>query len=159
MYNVKSDIRFKTTIWKSCVCDYSDTCILVKERIPFTGAGPDTAARQADESSEVLAFKNCVPFINRTNEISKTELDNAKDRDIVMSMYNLIEYSDKYLKISGSLWQYYKDGPNINLKDSESFKSKINITGNTHNNDNAKNVKIIVPLKYLSNFGELLKFH
>ena len=76
-----------------------------------------------------------------------------------MSMYNLIEYSDKYLKISGSLWQYYKDGPNINLKDSESFKSKINITGNIHNNDNAKNVKIIVPLKYLSNFGELLKFH
>ena len=65
-----------------------------------------------------------------------------------MPMYNLIEYSDNYSKTSGSLWQYYKDEPNDNLADSESFKSKVKITGNTPNNGNAKNVEIIVQLEY-----------
>ena len=69
-----------------------------------------------------------------------------------MSMYNLIEYSDNYSKTSGSLWQYYKDDPNDNIEDSESFKSKVKITGKTPNNGNTKDVEIIVPLKYLSNF-------
>ena len=55
------------------------------------------------------------------------------------------------------MWQYYRDEPNDNLADSESFKSKIKITGKTSNNDNKKDVEIMVPLKYLSNFGELLK--
>ena len=71
--------------------------------------------------------------------------------DILMPMYNLIEYSDNYSKISGILWQYYKDEPNDNLTDSESFKSKIKITGYTPANGNTKGVEIIVPLKYLSN--------
>ena len=66
-------------------------------------------------------------------------------------MYNLIEYNN-YSKSSGSLWQYYKDVANDNFADSESFKSKIKITGNTAADDNTKNVEIIVPLKYLSNF-------
>ena len=69
-----------------------------------------------------------------------------------MAMYNLIEYSDNYSKTSGSLWQYYKDDPNDNIADSESFKSKVKITGKTPNNGNTKDVAIIVPLKYLSNF-------
>ena len=69
-----------------------------------------------------------------------------------MPMYNLIEYSDNYSKTSGSLWQYHKDGHNDNLADSESFKSKLKITRSTPNNDNKKDVKIIVPLKYSSNF-------
>ena len=72
-------------------------------------------------------------------------------------MYNLIEYSDNYSKTSGSLWQYYKDDPNDNLTDSESFKSKVKITGNTPNNGNAKYIEIIVPLKYLSNFWRTLE--
>ena len=62
-------------------------------------------------------------------------------------MYNLIEYSDKYSKTSRSLWKYYKDEPNDNLTDSESFKSKIKITGITANDGNTKYVEIIVPLK------------
>ena len=74
-----------------------------------------------------------------------------------MPMYNLIEYSNNYAKTSGSLWQYFRDEPDDNLADSESFKSKIKITGKTPNNGNEKDVEIIVPLKYLSNFGELLK--
>ena len=67
-------------------------------------------------------------------------------------MYNLIEYSDNYSKTSGSLWQYYKDDPNDNMADSESFKYKVKITGKTPDGRNKKNVEIIVPLKYLSNF-------
>ena len=74
-----------------------------------------------------------------------------------MPMYNLIEYSDKFSKTSGSLWQYYKDDPNDNLADSESFKSKIKITGKTPANGNTKDVEIIVPLKYLSNFWRTLE--
>ena len=73
-----------------------------------------------------------------------------------MPMCNLIEFSNNYAKTSGSLWQYYRDEPNDNLADSESFKSKIKITGKTLDNGNEKDVEIMVPLKYLGNFGELL---
>ena len=74
-----------------------------------------------------------------------------------MPMYNLIEYSDNYSKTSESLWQYCEDGPNDNLADSESFKSKVKITGNTPNDGNTKDVETIVPLKYLSNFWRTLE--
>ena len=96
-----------------------------------------------------MIFKNRAPFINCKTEVNNTEIDNAKDVDIVMPMYNLIE--------SGSLWQYYKDEPNDNVADSESFKSKIKITGNTPADGNTKDVEIIVPLKYLSNFWRTLE--
>ena len=79
------------------------------------------------------------------------------DFNIVIPMYNLIEYSDNYSKTSGDLWQYCKDDPNDNLTDSESFKSKVKITGNTPNNGNTKDVEIIVQLKYLSNFWRTLE--
>ena len=69
-----------------------------------------------------------------------------------MSMYNLIKYSDIYSKTSESLWQHYRDEANDNLADSELFKSKVKITGNTTDDDNTKDVEIIVPLKYLSTF-------
>ena len=72
-------------------------------------------------------------------------------------MHNLIWYSDNYSKTSGSLWQYCKDEPNDNLANSESFKSKVKITGKTPNNGNTKDVEIIVPLKYLSNFWRTLE--
>ena len=74
-----------------------------------------------------------------------------------MSMYNLIEYSDNYAKTTGSLWQYFRDEPDDNLEDSESFKSKIKITGKTPNDDNEKDVEIMVPLNYLSNFWRTLE--
>ena len=72
-------------------------------------------------------------------------------------MYNLIEYNHNYSKTSESLWQYYKDDPNDNIENSESFKYKIKITGKTPNNGNTKDVEIIVPLKYLSNFCRTLE--
>ena len=102
-YNVNSQIKFKTTILKSSLCDYSDAYILVNEQITSTGVGADAAARQADERDKGVTFKNCAPFTNCISEINNTQVDNAKDIDIVMPMYNLIEYSDNYAKTSGSL--------------------------------------------------------
>ena len=72
-------------------------------------------------------------------------------------MYNFIEYSDNYSKTSGSLWQYYKDDPKNNIAQSESFKSKVKITGKTPDDGNTKDTEIIVPLKYLSNFWRTLE--
>ena len=84
-------------------------------------------------------------------------IDTPQDIDIVMPMYNVIEYSDNYSETSGSLWQYYKSDPNNNLANSESFKYKAKITGKTPNNGNTKDVEIIAPLKYLSNFWKTLE--
>ena len=126
--------------------------IIVKDKITITGAGDDAAVRQADERDKGVAFKNCAPFINCISEINNTQVDNAKDIDIVMPMYNLIEYSDNYVKTSGSLWKYYRDKPNDNLEDSKSSKSKIKIIGKNPNNGNERDVEIMVPLKYLSIF-------
>ena len=74
-----------------------------------------------------------------------------------MPMYNLIERSDNYAKTSGSLWQYFRDEPNDNIEDSESLKSKIKATGKTPINNDVKDVEIMVPLKYLSNFWRTLE--
>ena len=142
---------------KSSLCDYSDGYIFVKGKITITRRGADAAARQADERDNGVAFKICAPFTNCIREMNNTQIDNAKDIYIVMPMYNLIEYSDNYAKTSGSLWQYYRDEPDDNLADSESFKSKIKITGKTPDDDNEKDVEIMVPLKYLSNFWRTLE--
>ena len=150
-YNTNNDIRFKTTMLKFSLCDYIDAYILFKGRITNTGAGTNADARQADERNKGVTFKNCAPFTNCKSEINDTEIDNAKDIDILMSTYNLIEYNDKYLKTSGILWQYYRDKPNNNLADSESLQSKIKIAGNTPADGNTKDVEIMVPLKYLIN--------
>ena len=72
-------------------------------------------------------------------------------------MYDLIEYSDNYSKSSGGLWQYYKDEPNDYLTNSELFNSKVKITAKTPASSNTKDVKIIVPLEYLSNFWRTLE--
>ena len=74
-----------------------------------------------------------------------------------MPMHKLIEYSDDYSKTSRSLWQYYKDDSNDDLAQSESFKFKIKITGKSPTEDNTKDVEIMVPLKYLSNFWRTLE--
>ena len=136
---------------KSSLCDYSDAYIFVKRKITITGDGADDAAIQADERNKGVAFKNCAPFTNCISQINNTQVDNAKDIT-VMPMNNLIQYSDNYAKTSGSLWQYFRDEPHDNLEDSESFKFKIKITGKTPDDNNEKDVEIMVPLKYLSNF-------
>ena len=142
---------------RSDLCDYADSYILVKGTITITGAGNDAATRQADERDKGVSFKNCAPFTKCITRINKTGIDNAHDIDIVMPKYNLIEYTDNYSKTSGSLWQYYKDDANDNLANSESCKSKVQITGKTPNNGNTKNAEINIPLKYLSNFWRTLE--
>ena len=88
-YNVNSQIKFKSTMLNSSLCDYSDAYILVKGKIAITGAGDNAVARQADERDKGVAFKNCAPFTNCISEINIIQVDNAKDIDIVMPMYNL----------------------------------------------------------------------
>ena len=163
-YNVNSQIKFKTTMLKSSLCDYSDAYILVKETITVNNTAAAGAA--ANNTNRKVIFKNCAPFTNCINEINNTQIDNAKDIDIVMPMYNLIEYIDNYAKTTGSLWQYCKDIParnnnngiteftGGNTTDSFSFKEKI--TGQT-GDDGTKDVEIMVPLKYLSNFWRTLE--
>ena len=152
-----SDIKFKTTMLRSSLSDYADAYTLFKGTLTITGGGDDAAARRADERNKGVIFKNCAPFIKCIRGINGTEIDHAQDIDIVMPMYSLIEYSDSYSKISGSLWQYYKDDPNDSITQSESFKSKIKVTGKTPAVGNTKNVEIAVSLKYLSNFWRIFE--
>ena len=112
---------------------------------------------RADERNKGVTFKNCAPITKCISRINNTDIDNAHDIDIVMPMYNLIEYSDNYSKTSGNLWHYNNDDPSDNLANSESFKSKVKITGKTPNIGNRKDVEIIVPLKHLSNFWRTIE--
>ena len=149
---------------KSSLCDYSDAYILVNGTI----SANNTAAVGADanNTNRKVIFKNCAPSTNCISEINNTQIDNAKDIDIVMPMYNLIEYSDNYAKTTGSLWQYCKDIPTRDANDeitefrrnntTDSFKFKAKITGQTVD-DGTKDVDIMVPLKYLSNFWRTLE--
>ena len=102
-YNDDKQIRFKTTMLKSSLCDYSDGYILFKGKIIITGAGDEAVARQADERVNGVAFKNCAPFTTCNSDINNIEIDYCQDIDIVMPMYKLIEYSDNYAKTSGNL--------------------------------------------------------
>ena len=81
---------------RSNLCDYADAYILVKGTITVTGAGNNDAAKRLDERNKGVIFKNCAPFTKSIKIINNTEIDNAKDYDIAMLMYNLIEYSDNY---------------------------------------------------------------
>ena len=91
-------------------------------------------------------FENCAPFTDCISEINNTQIDNAKYLEVVMPMYNLIEYSNNYSKTS-SLWQYYRDDPNDNITESASFKYKVKITGKTPAAGNRKHVKMALPLE------------
>ena len=115
---------------RSNLCDYADAQVPVKGTITFSGTGDDDAAKQADERDKGVIFTNSVPFTKCISRINNADTDNTQDIDIVKPMYNLIEYSDNS-KTSGSLWQYYKDNPNDNIRKSESLTSKIKITGKT----------------------------
>ena len=162
-YNVGSQIKFKTTMLKSSLCDYSDAYILVKGTISVNNTAADGAAK--NNASKKVIFKNCAPFTNCISEINNTQIDNAKDTDIVMSIYKLIEYSDNYAKTTGSLWQYSKDIPARNNNEivifaennlTDSFNFKVKFIGQTGTNGR-KDVEIMVPLKYLGNFWRTLE--
>ena len=97
------DIRFKTAMLRSSLCNYADAYILVKETITITGAGSNDGTKQAGERGKGVTFKTCAPFTKCISIINNTDIDNAQDIDIVMPMYNLIEYRDNSSKTSGSL--------------------------------------------------------
>ena len=119
-----------------------------------------------------VIFKNCAPFTNSISKINNIQIDNAEYINVVMLMYNLIEYSDNYSKTSESLWQYCKEIPAVNnegnivtfdgTNDTDSFNFKSDIIGKTTANNNDDNiagradVEIMFPLKYLSNFWRTL---
>ena len=123
-YNVNREIRIKTSILRSDLYDYSDAYIVIKGVIAVTI--PNDAKR-----NKAVTFKSNASFISCSSKIIGIKIDNAEDLDIVMPMYNLLEYSKNYRKTTGSLWNYYRDEPSNPLSsNSESFKYKTSITGN-----------------------------
>ena len=108
-YNVNSQIKFKTTMLKSSLCDYSDAYILVKGTISVNNTAAQGAA--VNNNNKKVIFKNCAPFTNCISKINNTQIDNAKDIDIVIPMYNLIEYSDNMQKqqdVYGNIVKIYQ---------------------------------------------------
>ena len=116
--------------------------MLVKGTI--TVANTTAAGATVINTNKKLIFKSCAPFTDCITEINNTQVDDAQKIDIVMPMYNLIEYSDAYLKTSGSLWQQYRDEPALNANgevidftannnNSASLKFKQQITGQIGN--------------------------
>ena len=112
-----------------------------------------------------MVFKNNAPFINCVSKINGVKIDNAEDLDVVMPMYNLLEYSKNYKKTTGSLWNYCRDKPSSStdnnithsILNSKSFDYKASFIGSARNNNLTKNdAKVVVPLKHLSNFWENL---
>ena len=181
-YKPSKQIRFKKSMLQSGLCDFSDVYIVVKGDITLTKTNGKGII---DIRNRFLAFKNSAPFTNCISKINNVLIDNAEDLDIVMPMYNLLENSKNYRKTTGSLSNYYRDEPNnpspnvddpptVNcnadpITNSESFKYKSNITGKTsnanqkncentekENTKTKKNLKLVVPLKHLSNFGRTL---
>ena len=136
--------------------DYSDAYILIKGTIGVTD--PNNA-----NYNKKLAFRNNASFIFCILKIRNTLIGNAKDLDIVMPMYNLIECSKNYSKTTGSLWKYQRDKRNsgvggenkkinCSIKDSKFFDCKTSITGKLEGFNTEKEVKIVVTFKYLNNF-------
>ena len=131
--NNNNNIKFKMSMRRSNLCDYSDAHMHVKKR---TIIAPNT-----NKTNKKVIFKNCARFTDNISEISNTQVDNAQDIDILMPMYNLIECSGAYSKTSERLWQYCIDEPALdnnkniidfsNINNSISLKFKLQITRET----------------------------
>ena len=149
-------IKYDTRVLKPNLCDYAEAYILID--------GTITAA--ATNANTRLALKNCAPFTKCNLEINDEHIDAAENLDITMSMHNLIEYSDNYQDSSATLYQYKRDEPpeddavaDLTADNSSSLKYKISLLGTpaVANNIARINVKVVVPLKYLSNFFRSLE--
>ena len=149
-------IKYDTRVLKPNLCDYAEAYILIDGTIRVAAANANTR----------LALKNCAPFTKCNLEINDEHVDTAENLDIVMPIYNLIEYSDNYQDSSATLYQYKLDEPpeddavaELTVNNSSSFKYKVNLLGNPVLDDNItkRSVKVAVPLKYLSNFFRSLE--
>ena len=136
--------------------DYAEAYILVDGTIRAAAADANTR----------LALKNCAPFTKCNLEINDEHVDTAENLDITMPVYDLIEYSDNYQDSSATLYQYKRHEPpeanainDLTTDTSSSFKYKVSLLGNPEvaNNKARINVKVVVPLKYLSNFFRSLE--
>ena len=109
---------------------------------------------QNDQMKETkgVKFENFLPFPDCISQRNNSQTGHEKDLDVLMWMYDLIEYSNNYFKTLGSLQQYYRDVSNDILTNSESSEFKVKLTGKTPATGNTRDAKIAVPLKYLSNF-------
>ena len=177
-YNENKSIRFKTPMLRSNLCDYSDVYILVKGTITVTAPGANNGANNIrDKRNRPLILKNNAPFVSCITRINGELIEDANDLDIVIPMYNLLEYSKNYRKTIRLLYNYYRDElsddaddnnfDNIKVVNSDTFKYKNKITGNTYNvdagvddydvNKNGKQeIGLAIPLKYLGNFWRAL---
>ena len=149
-------IKYDTRVLKPNVYDYAEAYILIDGTIRAAAANANTR----------LALKNCAPFTKCNLEINDEHVDTAENLDITVPMYNLIEYSDNYQDSSATLYQYKRDEPpeddgvaDLTADNSSSFKYKVSLLGNpvVANNIARINVKVVVPLKYLSNFFRSLE--
>ena len=154
--NSPDTIKYDTRVLKPNLCDYAEAYILVDATIRAAAVNSNTR----------LALKNCAPFTKCNLEINDEHVDTAENLDIVMPMYNLIEYSDNYQDSSATLYQYKRDEPpegdlipNLKVDSSSSFKYKVELLGDpvVANNKARINVKVAVPLKYFSNFFRSLE--
>ena len=136
--NTNKQIRFKTAMLRSDLCDYNDAYIVVK------GIATVSAdERDGDETNRQVILKNNAQFISCISKINGVLAENAEDLEIVMPMCNLLKYSKNYSKTYASLWNYYRDeltdetndnnGRNKNVINSKSFMYKTSITGSTYN--------------------------
>ena len=149
-------IKYDTRVLKPNLCDYAEAYILL-----------DSTIRAAAANANIrLALKNCAPFTKCNLEINDEHVDTAENLDITVPMYNLIEYSDNYQDSSATLYQYKRDEPpeddtvaDLTADNSSSFKYKVSLLGNpvVANNIARINVKVVIPLKYLSNFFRSLE--
>ena len=177
-YNENKSIRFKTPILRSNLCDYSDAYILVKCTITVTVPGANNGANNIrDKRNRPLISKSNAPFVSCITRNNGELIEDADDLDIVMSLYNLLEYSKNYRKTIGSLYNYYRDElsgdaddnnfDNIKVINSNTFQYKNKITGNTYNvnagaqvydvnKNGTQEVELAIPLKYLGNFWRAL---
>ena len=136
-YNENKSIRFKTPMLRSDLCDYADAYVLVNGTITVAGNHP------RDRQNRPVILKNNALFVSCITKISNELIEDADDLDIVMPMYNLLEYSKNYRKTIGSLYNYYRDElnddanlnnfANNNVVSSNSFQYKSKIIGDTYN--------------------------
>ena len=162
-YNTSKPIRFKISVLRSDLCNCSDAYVWVK------GTITDTDPSNNGNFDRRLTLKNNAPFISCISKINGELVENAEDLDIVITMYNLLEYSKNYEKTSGSLFNYYRDEPkdldegdgdnavNISIRGSNSFDYKTKIVGSLAAGELEKDdVENAIPLKYLGNFWRRL---
>ena len=149
--NNPDTIKYDTRVLKPNLCDYAEAYILGDGTIRATNAVNNTR----------LALKHCAPFTKSNLEINDEHVDTAENLDIVMPMYNLLEYSDNYQDSSATLYQYKRYEPpeantinDLTTNTSSSFKYKVELLGNpvVDGGIAKRSVKVAIPLKYLSNF-------